>query len=348
MSFTYIGKALAAINSVDKTGRKGDWAAYRVGTMPESAIAELDSFLDAGWLRFRMRAVPVIEGNSRGRLADLRRGAQLMQRLTGEPAPTTDFDDGVSSALIRAVEPNQLMPVAGYYFTPSVWAFATRNERTQLSQAWDGAIVALTWGIEAVQLARLAAGPARDVYQRWFGQAAFAAVEATLTTIRTGITDHMVRICYQGLGSTDGGDWPLPLLEKAKTNILTNMKVADVYGWAIAERRTIGFGPNFFNHKSKLRLTRQHDVASAELGATRFGAMVHELSHLLAATVDLKVPDEVYVHLQRALPAEHQRLECYGPLRCAALAAAAPALALVNADNYRLLCEEALYRKPEG
>lgn len=346
MSFKYIGRALAAINRIDAV--RGDWAAYRIGRMTQADISTLDSNLDAGWLAVNMRNVAT-HGSTRGEVADWRRGAQLMQRLTGV-APTASFDEGAAKTAIRTANIGMHpLPPGGYYLKASTWAFATRGERTQLEQAWADAAVAIQWGILIAQRARAGAGAARTLYLKWFALADALAVEATLATVQNGIAANLIGVCYQGNGIADGNGWPIKLRELSNSNQATEVSIGSGWGWSapvISMHHAIGFCPDFFNQNSKLRMTRAHNVTSREMSVTRYGAMVHELTHRLAATRDVDVPNAVYTHLGRPLPAPNARAKGYGPFTCAGLAAAAPADALVNADNYRLFCEDAVYAKP--
>ena len=71
--------------------------------------------------------------------------------------------------------------------------------------------------------------------------------------------------------------------------------------------------------------------------------MLHEATHLYGNTGDVYVPDAVYKSLEIAVPAEGAtRAQGYGPYTCHALAKVDPSLAIKNADNYRLFCEDAV------
>jgi hypothetical protein len=70
--------------------------------------------------------------------------------------------------------------------------------------------------------------------------------------------------------------------------------------------------------------------------------VIHELSHVFLNTLDQKLADSTYIRLQMAVPGQGgHRHDAYGPKACSALAATEPDLALMNADTYRLFCEDA-------
>ena len=76
--------------------------------------------------------------------------------------------------------------------------------------------------------------------------------------------------------------------------------------------------------------------------------MLHELTHRYIKTLDHPMPDEAYISLGATPPIasttrEVARHLAYGPRYCNVLAQTRPDIAITNADNYRLFCEDAFF-----
>jgi hypothetical protein len=350
MAHTYIGKALAAISRLDVD--KSEWAAARIHSMSAADVKRLESDLDYGLLSWKMRGVEVMGGSSRTEIADWRRGAQLMQKFSNQ-ALTADFDESQCKGIIRAAGTGTFAPpVGGYYLKPSALAFASSSERAALKAGWEEGVDALRFAYQTAMWARHGGDAAcTALVRKWFGTGDIDAVVEVLAQTLRGTATYLVGVCYQGLGAAVAAGWPLKLKERAGGMHAEEAGISGPeWGWSAprgAQHQAIGFGSKLFNDNTRLRMVRAHDVTSREMGVTRGGAFAHELTHRFAQTVDVDVPNAVYVGLGRAVPAsEAARAKGYGPFTCAGLGAHAPDLAVTNADNYRLFCEDAIYAKP--
>lgn len=351
MGYKYIGKALSAISRV--SCEKTDWAACLISGMSDSEAARLDKNLNYGLLQYKMRNVQTVMGGAdKKEIADFRRGLELLQRLGGGN-PAAEFDETRCKAGIRNFVTNgRQLPRGGYYLKASALAFAKTAERWQLRDAYSEAVEMLIFAKRTAVRARNADGASRALVRKWFGDADVDAIVKRLGDTLRGVGTTLVGVCYQGRHVSDGAGWPIRMFELASAPQGKQVDVGDGWGWAAPQavtQRTIGFCPSFFNEKTRKCMVREHDPRSTEMGVTRGGGIVHELTHLLAETRDERVPDAVYGHCGRQPPGdESKRAQGYGPLTCSGLGAVAPELAVNNADNYRLFCEDAIYSKPRS
>jgi hypothetical protein len=350
MAYNYIGKALAAISRLDLD--KSEWAAARIHSMSTADVKRIDGELDYGLLSWSMRNVQLSQGATKVEIADWRRGAQLMQKFSNQ-AMNAKFDEGECKGIIRAAGTGSfILPVSGHYLKASALAFASSSERAALKAGWDEGVEALKFAYQTASWARYGDVPACiALVRKWFGAGDINAVLEVLAQTLRGTGTHLVGVCYQGSGAAAAGGWPIRLKERAGNVQAEDATVSGPeWGWSAptsAQHQAIGFGAKLFNENTRLRMVRAHDVTSPHLSITRGGAFAHELTHRFAQTIDVKVPDAVYRGLQRPVPAPGAaRASGYGPLTCAGLGAHAPELAITNADNYRLFCEDAIYRKP--
>lgn len=348
MAYEYIGKALSAISSI--SCEKADWAASHLSDLRGGELSSLDRQLDFGLLAFKMRKVETIMGGAgKSEIADWRRGVELLQRLNGTEANAAFDEQACRRFIINFNTNTRPVQPSGFYLKASNWAFASDAERAWTREAWREAIDALLFGARTAMLAQVDAGPARTLLEKWFGMAAPAAVEAKLMQVLAGANAKLIGICYEGNNASGGGRWPIRLRELAGGFAAAEVHASSAWGWSApqaAMHLAIGFGPDFFNDKTRKSLVRAHDPTLNEMEVTRGGAVAHELTHALGRTLDVDAPDAVYLHLDLPLPEPGKRVKAYGCLVCAALGAVAPDLAITNADNYRLFCEDAVFSKP--
>ncbi len=352
--YTYLGKALAAIS---RDPNKADIAAKLIGQMPKGDISKLNDQLNLGWVSYATWDVATVQGaggNQKGVAADLKRGAMLLQILTRVPV-TADFEN--ANNIIRNVV---LSPPAGagYYLKPSALAFASQQECDIIKSSWSEAV-------DMLSNARITAGAARyandkackEIFTKWFGKNDPLAVVQTIERTIAGVLTKQCGVCYQGARVATMGNWAIKLVEKAHlTSASEVIHNTAEFGWSAplgANDEAIGFTDQFFN-ETLFRRLGPHDVNSTEMGVTRAGAMVHELTHRFARTADTHVGPSVAGRIALIMKNKGRgqtvspTLKAYSPLVCWALAEAAPDLALNNADNYRLFCEDAYYFKPFG
>jgi hypothetical protein len=340
MPKTHIRKALTYLSRQYGGPRLCDMVAQRLSRMTSQEVNKLDKTLDFWFVEVRTLGAD-LQGQSPEELVDARRAAQILVKtiIPGPHLPpgltlqTAEGWDKYELDRIRTAYGNtDDIPGGGYYLKGSFWNFAEHREREWTSDGWRDAEWMAQSGIDAVYCAP-------HLTNRWFGDSNPADVYFKLEQIRRGMHESLVGISYLGLfvpGDTN-------YTERRGTSA----QAATQWGFASTDgdgHNTISFQNRFFDSNfTVLKLTKPYELeAGAKMVVTRGGAIVHELSHRYAQTKDERVPDETYRHLERDLPGPNDdRVQGYGPYTCHALAVSSPGIALTNADNYRLFCEEA-------
>ena len=357
MAFTYIAKAMAVISRIPNTGLAScDWISARFNAMNINQIKTIDDSLNFGWLRMHVDPTAI---NSREEIANIRRAAKLQVDLlqaAGVVPPEADkrivesWDSDDLRGLIRkncAQQPGGLG--VGYRLQGSYWGFAKTTEIEWTKAAWVEAKDMINWGIIVAANAHNHSPHSKALFTTWFGNNLEIEVFWKLRQMLDDMALNTVPITYQGLGAATNTSFGNQKYQEKINNAGHAVELtvdAQNWGWANEAARTLGFGVKYFNDQTRIRQTQQHAKTSREMEVTRGGAMVHELSHRILRTIDADVPNGVYAHLGRPNPLPGKRAKGYGPYTCAALAEVAPQLALDNADNYRLFCEDAFYLKP--
>lgn len=328
----YLRKALEVLSQRNRGPTLCDVVAQRLTAAGAGEVRAVDSHLDFGWLAYQMRGVYLPVGESPQKRADMRRAAMLLVRvLSHGHAPAglqpASWDDGH----LRAVFTHYASSVpglagTGYYLRGSFWAFSSHDERVWLENAWREAGEMVAAGLD---VARSHAQADVNIVIRWFGEHQQVSVLRRLRLIQDGMIGRLLGIGYQGTGVDPAADYREIGEQALATKVERN---DDEYGWAaptIANVSALGVCVKFFRQNLTATSPRSwHDTASAHTEVSRGGALMHEISHRHAATDDRTMPDGN---------------AAYGPRRCHALARAAPQDAVLNADNYRLFCEDAFY-----
>ena len=195
---------------------------------------------------------------------------------------------------------------------------------------------------------------ADNLVRRWFGTSDDRDMRATkkaalriIDTIIDGMASKPVMVCYRGTRVEDGFE----LKENGGSRGET-VSTETGWGWSSPQANThssIGWGRNFFDANTSNQPTELRDPspdATDKMMVTRAGAVIHELSHRFAKTKDVKLTEDVYHHLKKDVPA--QRHIAYGARGAQALAKVNPELAVTNADNYRMFCEDAFAIRARG
>jgi hypothetical protein len=203
MSKQYIGKALTYLSK--RRQAEGpqlcDKIAAILTDMPSAKVNALNSSLNFGWLRWQMRGVDIVIGETRGDRADKRRSAMLLVTCAKsawikEINDAQSWDDNVLDEVIgRYFNGQRSLPDiqgTGYYLKGSYWAFSNHSDREFTKAAWKEAVQMVQRGIEA-------ASHNQAFVTRWFGTADGNKVLENLQKIQTSMTTKRIGICYHGL-----------------------------------------------------------------------------------------------------------------------------------------------------
>ena len=351
MAYSYIRKALTLISRVPRSGPLTcDWIGSILSAMDDLAVAALDTKLNFGWLRYTMRNVDR-GATAREDLADVRRAAKLLVMLrsadgaTAEDANTAEgWNEGELNALMRRLADRNAPDIGnGYYLRGSFWGFASQSELRWLAAAWDEAAAMTRVAMRVAVRAASNQRADQDLVRKWFGASSPAALHRKLKQLHDGMTTRRVGITYQGPGvARNTGNRRYQ--ELTDPGAAEDLQEDARWGWQSTGIRKIGVCRKFFNDQTRQNLPRLHATSSREMEVTRGGALVHELTHRYLDTEDVEVPNSVYAFLGRPAPGPGQdRALGYGPFTCHGLASVEPALALKNADSYRLFCEDAVF-----
>jgi hypothetical protein len=327
-------------------------------------VKAINDQLNLGMLAWNLRGVN-LGGKSLSEVADLKRAALLLELLNALPGNSTANAASAAAleALITTGIQNRKAPTAGggYYFKGSFWAFAPVQEFAYVEAGWDEADAMIDAGLDFARRATQA-GQAKRIAKQWFGTTPAATITQQLTVIQTGMTGMKMGICYQGLGAAANQPQPADYLEIAfKPNRFKVEIETKEWGWAappLSPSHRIGVGIKFFNENTEPEVHQAHTLEKGSMEVSRGGAVLHELTHRFAHTLDHPVPNETYKYLEKPAPIQVEKVDeqnrvvladnkprhaAYGPRMCHALAQSRPDLAITNADNYRLFCEDAFY-----
>jgi hypothetical protein len=363
----YIYKALTVISQHGGTSYTGaeccDWIGYKFSTMTRGQVKVINDQLNLGLQAWNLRGVN-LQGKSLSDVADLKRAALLLELLNAVPANATANAASATALdqLIKNNIRNKVAPPAGggYYFKGSFWAFARSQEFDWVVAGWNEAVAMIDAGLDFAGRATQP-GQAKRITDRWFGTTPAATITQQLTVVKTDMTAKKMGLCYQGLGAAANKPQPVQYKEIAyKPGSGPVLIEEKEWGWAPPKGTThrIGFGIKFFNENTEPEVNQAHTLGKGVMEVSRGGAVLHELTHRFIFTKDHRVPNEAYYYLEKPAPiqvekVDHQnvvslvdnraRHEAYGPRMCNALAQSRPDLAISNADNYRLFCEDAFY-----
>jgi hypothetical protein len=350
MAYTYLQKAFSRLSQMANPDgpklcdRVSMVLSGRTSAQVSSANDGLNFYLIGA--RLRIAGASTSDETSRADLLDLRRVAQLVKLTLPIPAgaAAADADSWDSTALSRYIRlfANVAAPAGtGYYYKGSYWAYSETADRDWTRAAWTEATAMVTAGLTVVNGAA-APGAHRTLFEKWFGAGADRnAVRDKLEDTQQGMNGNRVGLAYNGSRVTNTG-----YREEAPSNSGSTCSANnDEWGYASpqgAMHNNVGFGAKFFNSANTVitRTTPHTTVAGNGMEVTRGGAIVHELTHRYARTEDVRLSDAVYRHINRPVPVP--RNFGYGPYTCYVLAQADRALAVNNADSYRIFCEDAV------
>lgn len=248
-----------------------------------------------------------------------------------------DLDLHLDSVKRRTADfPASTNPVAPY-LAGSFLLYATQTERDQAMQSIPEAIALLRAGALAIEaMSPVGADPnaSRTLFHRWFGVQAPQGVAMAKSRIEQTIAGLATGVCFNYAGANVGTNrYSLGEMGFNTSNVTLPGAVRRGMDWGSA-KATVGpyilLESKFFvgAETTGYRLTQHHANDSPEMEVSRGGAVLHEATHVFAATHDERF----------APPASAQ---AYGPRLARRLAANEPAKALKNADTYRLFCEDA-------
>jgi len=350
MPKSYIGLALASLSQTRGGPERCDKVAKCLMLASSARVKAINKELDFGWLKWSMRNVQIVGGESQGEVAGRRRAAMLVASALNlaqqHKTAAATWDDNNHRAVLNAGDqaPDPVCPA--YYFKGSFWGFSNHAEREWMKASWIEAMTLVRHGITACQIAMVSTSGARRttlearIAERYFGAAQLPTLLRNLRTLRNHMSNGTVGICYQGRGLADAPDYQ-ELGPEVRAATMTYTPNSSEWGWASPQagnHNNIGFGAKFYI-LADTAISRQteHDTTRFDMEVTRGGAIVHELTHRYLRTADETVPAETFVTLQRP---PRQGVKAYGPRVCWALAQSNPALAITNADSYRVFCED--------
>lgn len=221
-------------------------------------------------------------------------------------------------AYVKAHQGFQIAKAGDVILMPS-FRHANSVERNNAKDTVERAIKMLLKAYLAVKFAVKTAGDERTKAQTWFGAfdtTRFQTVAANLKKLHDAIATKPIRLYYRGPKTKGPEDKPrksdaaTPL--GAFASAFTASSLPPYYDTKFGH---VTLGNLFFN-KTKTTTSSQDSIG---------GVLLHELSHHICDTDDVKRPDT------------HK--ETYGQDDCKWLATNHPPLAIKNADNYEYYCE---------
>jgi hypothetical protein len=351
MAKTYIAKALARLSKmVNPEGTSlCDQVSMILSGRTSGQVKSVDDSLSFWFVgaRLKMNNQDVADAETRADQVDLRRVAILLKLVLPTPgganvADAESWDPAVLTAFVRRYAAAAAPAGTGYYLKGSYWAFSSHEERAWTLAAWGEATRMIAAGLQVVNLAN-APGATQNLFVKWFGVGSSRdAVRQKLLQTQQGLTTSRVGLAYNGVNVANAGGYR----EKAPdTNASVVAPNAQEWGYASPQASThnnVGLCSRFFSTgETAVGLGRMHSTTlAAGMEITRGGALVHELTHRYAHTEDKSLSDACYRRANKPVPPT--RNKGYGPYTCHIVARADPALAVDNADTYRLFCEDAI------
>jgi len=339
MPKTYIAKALTIISKWPNGNTACDQIGSSLGKKPAAEVRRIDSDLNFNLIEARGR---------NNELKDIRRAAVLVEKTLLPPAfpgkvtQADRWDEGKLRAFILGQLQSAQNPFGtGFYFKGSFWGYSNHREREWAKSSWEEAKTLLGAGI--LTMARVNTDTkSANITARWFGRDGWDVVRNNLETTRQAMDGRFVGLCYRGTGAGVANGYQESGVGQGpqKSNLS-----AEINDWAYSHEtaHAIGLCVKFFDQNLVVaKRNSLHDISKTGMRPSRGGAMVHELTHQYAKTLDQEVPDETYEYLQKAAPGDGARAQGYGAYTCSALAKSAIMLTKTNADSYRLFCEDAL------
>jgi hypothetical protein len=346
---TYLAKAIFRLSRMKNPDgiKLCDQVCIKLSGMTSAQLKTTTDSLNFYFVGKRMswNNASIADENTRADVVDLRRAAVLLTKTLPTPAGTKvgDAEGWDGDKLLKFVQGYaNATAVAGngYFFKGSYWAFSSQTDRDYTKTAWTEAANLITEALSALQSSTTAA---RDLYTKWFGTGSRDVVRQVLERTRNGMTASRVGLAYNGASVSNTTNYN----EEAPTNSASLVTAnPDEWGYASpvgSSHNNVGLGAKFFNAlQTMTNLTTMHATTSKEMEVTRGGALLHELTHRYAKTEDEACSDAVYTRAGKTAPAAGKtRAKGYGPYTCHILGQVEPALAVNNADTYRLFCEDA-------
>ncbi len=350
MAKKYIAKALTYLSARPNGPQLCDNIAQHLNAMSSADVNRVDAALDFGWLKWEMRNVQIVLGETREELADKRRAALLVAKVLALDMAAVQnaesWDESNYRAVFEAGSQVAQLGRPGYYLKGSFWGFSSHSEREWTRQAWIEADELLRAAINAIGTAsvdRAGTTVESTLLTRYFSRPRVGGVLRNLMNIRNGMRHSTIGITYQASGLLQSSGYREYGPQVTAERLTVDPKSSE-WGWASpqgAMHNNMGFGDRFFIfNETAIRRRALHSYQTpGVMEVTRGGAIVHELSHRYARTDDVGLLEATFTYVNRPFQAGRKG---YGPFTCWALAQSAPELAVTNADSYRLFCEDAL------
>jgi hypothetical protein len=236
------------------------------------------------------------------------------------------------------------------------WEYATPPEKKVILPAVAKARRLLGQAYQGVQAIH-ADSRAKANFVKWFGApeaAKVALVRRNIQAMYTCFMSRTLKIYYRGSGCDQKGrmdDKPGEPYHKSQLTAFPGdygFVVANFGGPTEADRTHMLIGMKFFDPvtcqefaSDDSTLKKQGDV----LVYSRAGVVIHEMAHVAFNAADIRLNKTVWLDesVSGFLPADASAgktgIPAYGGRAGQILAARHPALAVVNADNYRLFCD---------
>lgn len=332
--YPHIAKALAFVSgNPDNASHYNDGLCRRLAALSGAELGALDDRLNL-WLWYQRHAM-THAGADVQRDVEKRRAVLLMSRLVEGRLPTdqdvTHDSDTVHEqflALRQRIElPVAPVPGGRALFYGSFHAFATEAEMQQV-------LAAVARAQEMVQWAQYAAAARQPVFLKYFPAAARDDAVHVLKRVGETLAAGTTYFLYRGPNARGN---TIEYHERGGVGFELVAPYHDEWGFKPGGdvHDMIGLGVSFFEG-SKVHLAAAHTKFEDWKSCVTFGgALVHELTHLAAATQDIKV-------------SEKGAFARYGPNDCMVLLRDMPMQTVQNADSYRLLCEDADFAKSTG
>ncbi|RKF46720.1 hypothetical protein [Paraburkholderia fungorum] len=370
---------MATIATDERGAAVVDHIASVLSKKNKAQVAAINNALNFSFPLFRSRP-----GNAND-LIGLRRAAMLIARTIdtgGAPArggvPYESWDEMQLDAYIATYRraPNIFAPptgTPGIYLAGSFWAHATEDERSKAIAGFREAVELCTYGLVAANHAiRIESGLSSasgngiyfDILRMWFGDGSISTTKNNVTktitiaeSVKTvlqhtwnGLKGNYVRLGYARRNPSESNFMELGF---GSNGACANIKASDddEYAYVNASNNTrpnnrIVLGKLFFDSLTTITLPAQIVAIDDDvMQVTRGGGVLHEATHLYAATEDVKLGRAAYNNLNMKLPADsNKNQKSYGTHYCLALARTDSAGAVKNADSYRIFCELAKHQ----
>jgi len=352
MALSSIGKGIALLARKSQYGTEvADRIARKLSALDDRKIATLEKQLSFDYSLFSRRPPDAND------ILDLRRAAILCKETIqgplalvdakGKQIDPTSWDSNRLHDYLRACTSRELgvQPADKAYMAASFWAFASTQERSAASAGLKEGRDLCVAGLDLIDNRR-GSTPVRDVcLSLWFGELSEHNLNHVTSVLRDtlgGLNSQPICLHYAGAGVDS---------DTLRKDARGYVRVGAGWGSAIkSDPHEITLQSKYFSsEKTSGPRTTAIKMKGNEMQVSRGGAMLHEATHLYGYTDDVFVPDTVYEFLKMAVPVEEaRRAQAYGPRTCSDLSKVDPSLAIKNAENYRLFCEDAVIFIREG